>query len=95
MYELKLSKLFRKQIKNVAKKSQPLFLDICESWDITHSVINKLGKKGNPFQSVRFAGKVNGRKLYLVYRLIENKKQLWIETIALKKSKGQFIIYES
>ncbi len=44
MYELMLSKLFRKQIKKVAKKSQPTFLNICESWESVHKLINELGK---------------------------------------------------
>ena len=93
MYELKLSKLFRKQIKLVAIKSQPVFLDICESWDEVHIIINDLGERGNPFQAVRFAEKVNGRNFYLVYRLIENKKKLWVEAIVKKQSKDKFIIH--
>ena len=74
--------------------SQPTFLDICESWDIVHQAINKFGAKENPFQSVRFACKVKQRKLYIAYRLVENKNQLWIEAIVVKTSKHQFDIYE-
>ncbi len=93
MYELKLSKLFNNQIKIIAKKSQTTFLNICESWDNVHKIINELGRKGNPFQVVKFAEKVKGRKLYIIYRLIEDKKQLWVETIVIKKSKDKFVIY--
>ena len=94
MYELKLSKLFRKQIKKIAVNSQPIFLDICESWDSVHRAVNTFGAKGNPFQSVRFAVKVKQRKLHIAYRLVENKNQLWIEAIVVKISKHQFDIYE-
>lgn len=93
MYELKLSKLFRRQIKIIAKNSQPIFLDICNSWGEVHKIINNLGQKGNPFQTIKFAQKVNGRNFHITYQLIEEKKQLWIEAIVKKQSKQKYTIY--
>ncbi len=73
--------------------SQPLFQDISESWDRVHRIINELGKKGNPFQHVKFVMKVDKRTVYLVYRLDEKKKDLWVEAIVIK-SQGKFVPYK-
>ena len=94
MYELKISKLFRKQIKNIAIASQPLFQDISESWDNVHRIINKLEKDGNPFDDVKFVARVDKKTIYLVYRLDKKKQDLWVEAIVTKIN-GKFVIYKS
>ena len=93
MYELLLSKLFRNQLKKLATKSQPAFMLTCQSWDRVHKEINEFGKKGNPFQTIRFLEKVDRKNFYLVYRLVEDKKQLWVETMAKKQTKHRFSVY--
>lgn len=94
MYEISLSTLFRKQIKIIAMNDQKLFLDICDSWDTTHKDMNKqFGKKGSPFQEMKFAERVKNRKLFIIYNLKEDTKELWINLVAKQIGKNRYLQY--
>lgn len=84
MHTLKLSVLFRKQIKKIAKKSQPMFLDICEQWEFVHTRVSKLNSSIFPLSKFRITVKIKRRPLYLIYRCDMIKKQIWVECVLVK-----------
>lgn len=93
LYRLILSDIYRKQIKTIAGKSQKRFLAICESWDEVHKKVNRLGPGDYPFQKGVFIKRVQKSRLFLVYFLDIDKKELGIRAIVTKNPNRTYIRY--
>ena len=89
MSKLVLSKLFRRQIKIVARRDQKKFLDICNSWDRVHKTVDNMNI---PFSKIKFKSQVEGRQLYLFYDFDRRKDEFWVSGIYIKTSDG-FKVY--